>query len=127
MNTDQSQTQTQTQTQVQDQYQTQIQEIDHMEEYDGTILKKMSEQDIKIFNEFITNKKPSEAEAFSPKLYFMYNLIRQNLKKSPPFTYGTIGADGYRTLIMYKSQKAIYVLSLYFNDFESYYVLEEIA
>jgi hypothetical protein len=86
----------------------------------------MSKQQINSFDEFIQKQKPTEREAFSPKLYFIYNLLHDKLKKSPPFTYETIGTEGYRTLIMYKNTKGIYVVTLYFNEFESYYLLEEL-
>jgi GTPase SAR1 family protein len=88
-------------------------------------LSNMTQTQIDSFNEFILGKSPTVREAFSPKLYFMYNLIHENLKKSDPFTYDTIGTEGFRTLIMYKNTKGIYVITLYFDEFESYYVLEE--
>ena len=88
---------------------------------------KMSKQQINSFDEFIQNQKPTEREAFSPKLYFTYNLLHSELKESPPFTYKTIGTEGYRTLIMYKNTKGIYVFSLFLNELDSYYLLEEIT
>ncbi len=108
--------------------QLQIQDFDQTindQSHSVTKLQKMSEQEINSFDEFILNKKPTEREAFSPKLYFMYNLIHEKLKQSPPFTYDVIGTEGYRTLIMYKNKNGIYVIVLYLNDFESYYVLEK--
>lgn len=97
-----------------------------VEENQNTVTQKnMTQTQINLFDEFIQSKKPTEREAFSPKLYYMYNLIHKKLKKSHPFAYDTIGTEGYRTLIMYKNTKGIYVITLYFDDFESYYVLEE--
>ena len=112
--TDQMQTDQMEQIQT-DQMQTE--QIDEINYKKGNMTKKM----IDIIESFMANNEPKDTfKPFSPKLFFLFEMVYDQMKTAPNFTYEIIGADGYTSLAMYKNKNGVYFFSVYFDEIKSY-------